>query len=63
MEEVKETLVSRSLRLKKSTLVVLKEQADLQNLGITVYIRKVLESLVENINNKEEINRITEEGN
>lgn len=42
-------MVSRSLRLKKDTLKVLQEQADLQGLGITVYIRKVLESLVENL--------------
>lgn len=49
MENSSTAMVSRSLRLKKETLVVLKEQADLQGLGITVYIRKVLESLVENL--------------
>lgn len=49
METTSTAMVSRSLRLKKETLKVLQEQADLQGLGITVYIRKVLESLVENL--------------
>lgn len=57
MENTSKAMVSRSLRLKKETLLVLKEQADLQGLGITVYIRKVLESLVDNLNTKS----ITEE--
>jgi len=52
MEDNK-AMVSRSLRLKRETLTVLKNQADIQNLGITVYIRRVLESLVENILNEE----------
>lgn len=49
MENTSKAMVSRSLRLKKETLLILKEQADIQGLGITVYIRKVLESLVENL--------------
>lgn len=49
METTSTPMVSRSLRLKKETLKVLQEQADLQGLGITVYIRRVLESLVENL--------------
>lgn len=49
MEKTSTAMVSRSLRLRKDTLKVLQEQADLQGLGITVYIRKVLESLVENL--------------
>jgi hypothetical protein len=52
--EQRQAMVSRSLRLHRDTLVVLKEQADSQGLGITVYIRKVLESLVENIQTKVE---------
>lgn len=59
MENTSKAMVSRSLRLKKETLLVLKEQADLQGLGITVYIRKVLESLVDNLVTKS----ITEETN
>lgn len=47
--EHKQAMVSRSLRLHKDTLAVLQEQADQQGLGITVYIRTVLESLVSNI--------------
>ena len=39
-------MVSRSLRLRKDTLDVLHELAQEQNMGITVYIRAVLESLV-----------------
>lgn len=49
MEKTSKAMVSRSLRLKRETLKVLQEQADLQELGITVYIRRVLESLVENL--------------
>lgn len=56
MEKTNEAMVSRSLRLKKETLAVLHKQAELQGLGITVYIRKVLESLVENLVNNEETN-------
>ena len=54
MEDTKKAMVSRSLRLRTETLEVLKEQADIQGLGITVYIRRVLESLVENIQQEEE---------
>jgi predicted DNA binding CopG/RHH family protein len=53
MEDTKKAMVSRSLRLRTETLEVLKEQADIQGLGITVYIRRVLESLVENIQQEE----------
>jgi len=49
MEKTSTAMVSRSLRLRKDTLKILQEQADLQGLGITVYIRRVLESLVENL--------------
>jgi hypothetical protein len=48
-------MVSRSLRLHKETLEVLKEQATIQGLGITVYIRRVLESLVDNLNTEKNI--------
>lgn len=58
MDKTSKAMVSRSLRLKKETLLVLKEQADLQGLGITVYIRKVLESLVENLS----VQELTESG-
>lgn len=47
--ENKTAMVSRSLRLRRETLEVLQEQAKLQDLGITVYIRRVLESLVSNL--------------
>lgn len=53
MEKTSKAMVSRSLRLKRETLKVLQEQANLQGLGITVYIRRVLESLVENLSEKE----------
>jgi hypothetical protein len=55
METTSTAMVSRSLRLKKDTLKVLQEQADLQGLGITVYIRRVLESLVENLAQEVEV--------
>lgn len=57
MENTSTPMVSRSLRLKKETLKVLQEQADLQGLGITVYIRKVLESLVENLSQEVEVSQ------
>lgn len=41
-------MLSRSVRLKKDTLDDLKILADEMGVGITVYIRKVLESVVEN---------------
>lgn len=55
MEKTSTAMVSRSLRLRKDTLKVLQEQADLQGLGITVYIRKVLESLVTNLSEETEV--------
>lgn len=55
METTSTAMVSRSLRLKKETLKVLQEQANLQGLGITVYIRRVLESLVENLAQEVEV--------
>lgn len=61
MENTSNAMVSRSLRLKKETLVVLHHQAELQGLGITVYIRKVLESLVDNLQNQTELEQLTEE--
>lgn len=39
-------MVSRSLRLRKDTLEVLHELAQEQGVGITVFIRMVLEALV-----------------
>lgn len=54
MEKTSQAMVSRSLRLRKDTLEVLHQQADLQGLGITVYIRRVLESLVANLSDKTE---------
>jgi hypothetical protein len=50
MENTSTAMVSRSLRLHKDTLAVLKKEADKKGLGITVYIRSVLEALVDNIN-------------
>lgn len=64
MDNTSNAMVSRSLRLKKDTLVVLHKQAELQGLGITVYIRKVLESLVDNLQSQEaadELTALTEE--
>lgn len=61
MDKISNAMVSRSLRLKKETLDVLHEQANYQGLGITVYIRRVLESLVENLENQKELERLTEE--
>ena len=61
MSTTSKAMVSRSLRLRKDTLEVLHEQADLQELGITVYIRRVLESLVDNLNNQKELEKLTEE--
>lgn len=61
MTKDSKAMVSRSLRLKKETLEILKEQADYQELGITVYIRKVLESLVDNLNNQREMEKRIEE--
>lgn len=49
MDNTSKAMVSRSLRLRKDTLEVLKQEADKKGLGITVYIRSVLESLVTNI--------------
>lgn len=39
-------MVSRSLRLKKDTLEVLQEEANKYDMGITVYIRYLLEKHV-----------------
>lgn len=61
MENTSNAMVSRSLRLKKDTLTVLHKQAELQGLGITVYIRKVLESLVDNLQSQDELEKLTEE--
>jgi hypothetical protein len=55
MGNTSNAMVSRSLRLKKETLDVLHEQAKKNNLGITVYIRTVLESLVENLAEEVEV--------
>ena len=49
MEKTSQAMVSRSLRLRRDTLEVLHAQAEIQGLGITVYIRRVLESLVDNL--------------
>jgi len=61
MSTTSKAMVSRSLILRKDTLEVLHEQADLQGLGITVYISRVLESLVDNLNNQKELEKLTEE--
>ena len=60
MEKNSTAMVSRSLRLHKDTLRTLKQQADLQGLGITVYIRKVLESLVDNLKSQEAMTDLVE---
>lgn len=49
--ENKEAMVSRSLRLHKDTLDILKQEAEKTGVGITVYIRMILESFVQNIVN------------
>jgi len=41
-------MLSRSVRLRKDTLDNLQKLADEMGVGITVYIRKVLESVVDN---------------
>jgi len=46
--EKKSPKLSRSIRLEKDTLEELKKLADNLDLGITVYIRRVLEAVVEN---------------
>lgn len=53
MEGIKKTKLSRSVRLEKDTLDELKRLADEMNIGITVYIRRVLEAVVENSKNPE----------
>lgn len=53
MEDIKKTKLSRSVRLEKDTLEELKRLADEMNIGITVYIRRVLEAVVENSKNLE----------
>lgn len=60
MDNTSNAMVSRSLRLKKDTLVVLHKQAELQGLGITVYIRKVLESLVDNLQSQEAMTELVD---
>lgn len=52
MKETSKAMVSRSLRLRRDTLEVLHREAEKNGLGITVYIRTVLESLVENLKNE-----------
>lgn len=44
-----QAMVSRSLRLKKDTLSVLQEEATNMNMGITVFIRYILEKHVASI--------------
>jgi predicted DNA binding CopG/RHH family protein len=57
----KTAMVSRSLRLHKSTLDVLKQEADKTGVGITVYIRMILESFVQNIVNSNQAVHLPEE--
>lgn len=59
MEDKKSPMVSRSFRIGKDTLEALEEQAELQGLGITVYIRRVLESLVDNLNTIELVRSVS----
>lgn len=49
MEDATGAMLSRSFRIHRDTLVVLEEEAKNQGLGITVYIRRILESFVHNI--------------
>jgi hypothetical protein len=56
-----EAMVSRSLRIKRETLEVLQREADKNDLGITVYIRTVLESLVEQLQENEIISEVARE--
>lgn len=55
MSQESTAMVSRSLRLRKDTLAVLHREAEKNGLGITVYIRTVLESLVENLEKNDEV--------
>lgn len=48
MKENSNAMLSRSVRLRQNTLDNLKALADEKGVGITVYIRMVLESVVEN---------------
>lgn len=48
MKENSNAMLSRSVRLRKDTLDNLKDLANEKGVGITVYIRMVLESVVEN---------------
>lgn len=48
-----QTMVSRSLRIKPDTLKVLEQEAKDAGLGITVFIRFLLESHVEGLNTNE----------
>ena len=56
----KKIKLSRSIRLEKDTLDSLKKLADEMGIGITVYIRRVLEAVVENSNQPEKTTVLTE---
>jgi hypothetical protein len=49
MENPNGAMLSRSFRIHQDTLAVLEEEALKKDLGITVYIRRILESFVENL--------------
>lgn len=49
-EKNNQTMVSRSLRIKPTTLTLLQEEAKNKGLGITVLIRQILENHVEATN-------------
>lgn len=51
MEKHKQPKLSRSIRLEESTLKELKRLADEKEVGITVYIRMILEAVVANSKN------------
>lgn len=58
--EKKKVKLSRSIRLEEDTLRELKTLADSMGIGITVYIRKVLEAVVENSEQVKKTNTLIE---
>lgn len=54
-----EPMVSRSLRIKKDTLKVLEKMAEDSSMGITVYIRFLLENYVTASQNLEKVQQMT----
>jgi len=60
MVDKKQAMVSRSLRIDKETLGVLEEAARNQDIGITVYIRMILQSFAVNLRTDKVIKELEE---